>query len=37
MDFKLILHVVIGALLAAIIYDLAVKKIIVKNFETENL
>lgn len=37
MDFKLILHVLIGALLALIVWELAIKKVVVKSFDSENL
>lgn len=37
MDFKLILQTLVAVLLGLIVYDMFVKKLVVKSFETENL
>lgn len=37
MDFKLILQTLLAVLLGLIVYDMFVKKLVIKSFETENL
>lgn len=37
MDFKSILPTTVAVLLGLIVYDMFVKKLVVKSFETENL
>lgn len=37
MDFKKMLQTLVAVLLGLIVYDMFVKKLVIKSFETENL